>query len=580
MRLLQDRQQRAAQGELAKRVAAALRLREPGAPTLPPVEIEIDNDASDRYTVLQISAPDTPGFLYEFTNALALSGVHISQVFVISAGARVRDTLFVTDSRGEKIKTDAQQRELRAATVLIKHFTHLLPRSPNPESALIHFHEYLGELFSRPSWPDELASLERPEVLDALGAAAGRLRVPVGRLPAHAVREPVPGGPRRRRARPAEDRPSSCAPSLVGALAQGSWRDALNDFKDREMFRIDMRHILGQAGTFDAFSAELTDLVEVVLSTAIEQVEREFDAQYGRPLDEEGAPGPLQPRRARQVRRPGAGLRLRYRVDVRLRPVRRGRPRRDDRAAGHSDAGVLSRSWWWRRRGPSTRAREGIFQIDLQLRPYGKAGSLAVSLDAFRRYFAPAVPPGPTSGRRWSSCARSPGTTCLGPRAGAAARRLHLHRRAVRRRGHARHARAAAAAPGRSRAGSTRSSARAGWWTWSTSSRACRWRTATGTRASASRTPPPPSPRSPRAGIISGENAARLKDALTFLLQLINALRMVRGNSKDLTVPPVASEEFAFLARRLGYGHDAERLNVTLNETMGWVQRLEGRLLG
>ncbi len=82
------------------------------------------------------------------------------------------------------------------------------------------------------------------------------------------------------------------------------------------------------------------------------------------------------------------------------------------------------------------------------------------------------------------------------------------------------------------------------------------------------------------AGIISDENAARLTDALSFLRLLINALRMVRGNSKDLTVPPVDSEEFAFLARRLGYGHDAERLNVTLNETMGWVQRLEGRLLG
>ena len=39
--------------------------------------------------------------------------------------------------------------------------------------------------------------------------------------------------------------------------------------------------------------------------------------------------------------------------------------------------------------------REGIFEIDLQLRPYGKAGSLAVSLDAFRRYFAPGGPAWP-----------------------------------------------------------------------------------------------------------------------------------------------------------------------------------------
>src|SRR5437660_4870172 len=33
--------------------------------------------------------------------------------------------------------------------------------------------------------------------------------------------------------------------------------------------------------------------------------------------------------------------------------------------------------------------REGIFEIDLRLRPYGRAGSLAVSLAAFRAYFGP-----------------------------------------------------------------------------------------------------------------------------------------------------------------------------------------------
>ena len=39
------------------------------------------------------------------------------------------------------------------------------------------------------------------------------------------------------------------------------------------------------------------------------------------------------------------------------------------------------------------------------------------------------------------------------------------------------------------------------------------------------------------AGVISAENGARLGDALLFLHQLINALRMVRGNTRDLTVP-------------------------------------------
>jgi glutamate-ammonia-ligase adenylyltransferase len=55
---------------------------------------------------------------------------------------------------------------------------------------------------------------------------------------------------------------------------------------------------------------------------------------------------------------------------------------------------------------------------------------------------------------------------------------------------------------------------------------------------------------------------------------------MARGNAKDLTVPPEESEDFAFLARRLGYGDDPLRLRADLTEHLTWVQRLGGRLLG
>ena len=82
------------------------------------------------------------------------------------------------------------------------------------------------------------------------------------------------------------------------------------------------------------------------------------------------------------------------------------------------------------------------------------------------------------------------------------------------------------------------------------------------------------------AGVISAENGARLGEALLFLHQLINALRMVRGNTRDLTVPAEENEEFAYLARRLGYGDDPNRLGVAISEHMTWVQRLGAKLLG
>ncbi len=63
--------------------------------------------------------------------------------------------------------------ELRAAVVLIKHFTHLLPQCPNPETALLHFREFLAQLFEQPDWLDSLASLHQPEVLETLSRLMG-----------------------------------------------------------------------------------------------------------------------------------------------------------------------------------------------------------------------------------------------------------------------------------------------------------------------------------------------------------------------------------------------------------------------
>ena len=579
VRHLQENRARIAQGELAKRVAAALRARETDPLALPPVEIEIDNDASERYTVLQISAPDTPGFLYEFTNALALNGVHISQVFVISAGARVRDTLLVTDARGDKITDPGRQRELRAATVLIKHFTHLLPRSPNPEAALIHFHEYLGELFARPSWPDELASLARPEVLDALARLLGVseflwddfLRMQYENL-FPVVRDVEGLGlPRSRE-------------ELLGDLRSqmsrgGDWRERLNEFKDREMFRIDMRHILGQTGSFDRFSAELTDLVEVVIVAAVEQTQRELQAIHGRPLDEDDRPAQLVVAGLGKC----GGRELGFASDIELMFVFAAGAGGGGSAETDGMRPVPAPEYFEKLVVETTRAiharREGIFQIDLQLRPYGKAGSLAVSLDAFRRYFAPGGPAWPYERQALVKLRPIAGSTELGRELESLRDRFVYTgapfdvaaMRAMRER-QLRHL----VEPGRinakfSKGGLVDLEYIVQGLQMAHGDREPALRvtnTAAATAALAA------------AGIISAENAARLTEALTFLQQLINALRMVRGNSKDLTVPPVESEEFAFLARRLGYGNDAERLSVTLNETMGWVQRLEGRLLG
>jgi len=53
-------------------------------------------------------------------------------------------------------------------------------------------------------------------------------------------------------------------------------------------------------------------------------------------------------------------------------------------------------------------------------------------------------------------------------------------------------------------------------------------------------------------GLFTLEDADRLKDNYLFLRQLIDGLRIVRGNAQDLVLPPSGSDEMVFLARRLG----------------------------
>ena len=54
-------------------------------------------------------------------------------------------------------------------------------------------------------------------------------------------------------------------------------------------------------------------------------------------------------------------------------------------------------------------------------------------------------------------------------------------------------------------------------------------------------------------GVVSRQNGETLRKAYLFIRMLIDGLRMVRGHAKDLVLPPADSDEFIFLARRVGY---------------------------
>lgn len=572
--LLQAGERRTARGQLARRVAAAV---EPAAATapLPPLEIEIDNSADPRYTVLRLGAPDTVGFLYEFTNALAMQRVHIARVEVQTSGARVQDTLYVTDAAGARITAPARQQELRAACTLVKHFTHLLPHSPDPAAALLHFHQFLGQLFARPNWPRELATLDRPPVLDALVRLLGVsdflwedfLRLQYDNLLPLVADEQALAA-----ARPRAELAAELAAGLQALPDSAAQRTALNAFKDREMFRIDMRYIQGRITEFGQFSGELGDVAEEVVAAALGICAAALAAVHGAPLLEDGSACALAVCALGKC----GGRELGFASDIELMFVYTG----PGQTRGPR---VLSNADYYERLVENFVAliaarRNGVFEVDLQLRPYGAAGRMAVSLESFATYFAPA-------GGAWDYERQA--LVKLRPVAGDAALGAQLlalrdefvytgvrfdagAMRAMRER-QLRHLVTAGTLNAKFSSGmlvDVEYLVQALQITHGAHAPALR---VSNTRAALAALR--------AAGVLDAPAHSALLDAYNFARRLINALRMVRGNARDLTVPPADSDEFAFLARRLGYGSRQPELAAQLAQHGQSVQQISARLM-
>ena len=574
--LAQQGKHRDASGRLAKRVAATLDPSEEDAATdmLLPVEIDIDNESAPDATVMHIRAEDTPGFLYELANALAHSNISIVRMQIRSEGPQVIDTLYVTDQDDRKIEDPEKLNELRAAVVLIKHFTHLLPHSPNPEAALIHFREFLEQLFELPHWVEELGSLQDSDVLNALARLLGvsdflwhdflRLQ--------HDNLFPVVtdlAGLQQPRLRSELD--EELQQELAEARNFEERKAVLNAFKDREMLRVDMRHILGLQTKFGMFSGELADVAEAVVRGALQIAEAELRPDHGQPLNANGEPCQLSVCALGKC----GGRELGYASDIELMFVY-------DEDGHTSGRDPIQNIEYFQKLVEKFRKaihakRQGIFEIDLRLRPYGKAGSLAVSLETFEKYFAPDGPAWPYERQALVKLRPIAGDPFFGRTVVATRDRIVYTGEPFD-----------VAAMRAMRDKQISQLVQAGTFNAKLSPGGlvdCEY-LVQGLQITFGHRDPSLRQTNTReamkaleaAGFLEHEDRIHLRDAYRFLRRVIDGLRMVRGDARDLTVPPADSEEFEFLARRLGYGRRVDRLAQDLEDHTQKVLELGRRL--
>ncbi|MGH7209757.1 MAG: hypothetical protein ACREIL_10285, partial [Nitrospiraceae bacterium] len=140
---------------------------------LNPVQIRFDNETSAGDTIMDIRSTDTPGFLYAFSNALAMRGIYISKARFENVGAELRDRFHIRGRHGHKIVDPAEQQELRLAAALIKQFTHFLTWAPDPAKAIDYFDRFLDRILEEARDGKALEFLKGKQTLTLLARLLG-----------------------------------------------------------------------------------------------------------------------------------------------------------------------------------------------------------------------------------------------------------------------------------------------------------------------------------------------------------------------------------------------------------------------
>jgi glutamate-ammonia-ligase adenylyltransferase len=541
-----DRAKQRVNEMVVKRLA---QLQKASAPVLYPVQIDIDRQAPTA-TRLRIVSQDTPAFLYALSNALSLQEVSIEHVRIRTIRRRIEDQIDLVDSRGHPIEDSRLLDQIKFSVLLTKQFTYFLGRTPDPFTALSRFEHLVKDILRMPSRGEWIDLLANPHTLRDLARLLGTsdflwedfirlqyetlLPMLAPQVEGHRLSEPI------------ETLPDRLTRALKDAASYEEKVEKLNQFKDREIYLIDLDHILSPTIDFRTLAEHLTILAEQVVRAASHFAYELLAEKYGTPRTVAG----LEATYAILGMGKLGGAALGYASDIELLFVYSDNGRTD------GPTSVDNAEFFGRLVRQTARAihakKEGIFEVDLRLRPHGNSGPPACSLENFCRYYG--------QGGQAHSYER---LAMVRLRAVGGDRSLGSQLERLRDEILYESNNISFAELRELRARQFEEKTKGG-------------------RLNAKFSPGGlvdleygvqvlqvmhgkdlPQLRTPRihealraladAGVFSAEEASALIKAYDFLRQVINSMRMLRGSAKDLFLPPTESDEFIHLARRMGY---------------------------
>jgi len=551
---------------------------------LHPVQIAFDNSQSPTDTIMDIRSDDTPAFLYAFANALAMRNVYITKARIDLEDGKLHDRFAVRNRYGQKLTDPAEQQQLRLTAVLIKQFTHALTWAPDPTKALEAFDQFLDLTVQETKGKARekaLAFLSDKKTFPLLARLLGASdflwedflrRQHDHLLPLlHDYRHApliTPRATLRKALDRVVDRPKD----------EAGRKDALNRFKDQELFRIDMKHIVEPDTSLADFSIALTQLAEVIVERSLKDCQAKLNKLYGAPRLANGKPCSFAVMGAGKF----GGRELGYASDIEVLFVYGGAGRTNGKA------GIENSEYFERLTQELLQwieaKQEGIFHLDVRLRPHGSKGFLANPLDEITTYYSEHGLAAPFERQAMIKLRHVAGNAALGKQVEAhrdryvysatpwdVAAALDLRRQQLKQlveRGTVN----AKLSPG----GVVDIEYAIQYLQLMHGHRHAVLRTPNAMQALAGLV---------ECGIVNRQDGETLREAYLFIRMLIDGLRMVRGHAKDLVLPPSDSEEFIFLARRVGYTTDdwqagARHLKTDIEEHMRKTREFFERSFG
>ncbi len=540
---------------------------------LSPIDVQFDNLASPDWTLMNVRSEDAYAFLYAFSNALAMRGIYIHKVRIESVRNEVRDQFFIADRWGRKIESEREQEQLRTAVVLIEQFTRFLPSAPDPARAMRHFDQFLDKIAEEQISDESVAFFTGDEGMNLLAHLLGSSDFLWDEFLRFKEIQPILPILRDFSRIELDPGKQSLFYHLDAQLARAATfeekKKGVNQFKDRQVFLIDIKHLLDPQTTLVDFSQALTHLAEVILHKAAELCLSQLVEEYGEPVLINGTKCRFTICGLGKF----GGCEMGYASDLETLFVYEGPGQtRGDKAI---DNGIFF-ELLVQKIAEFIEAREkGVFHIDLRLRPHGKAGALASPYEQLAAYYSSTGEAAPFERQSLIKLRWVAGDEALG-------RRVEAHRDSYSYSGETWDWEYALHLRGRQerelvRAGEVNVKYSPGGiidieytaqYLQIIFGKDQGLRTANTMEALDELN---------RLQIIARSDHGELQTAYIFLRRLIDALRLVRGDASDLVLPHESSEEYKSLARRMGYQErdrrkSAERLAADIRQLMKKVR--------